>query len=177
LEFEKRIKRADPLHCAAQPHVDSARGHLAQSPPRQFPSPLRFSTPACATHPVTCAHVHRHPYPLCYRSCSLFEHLHSHPARSPPLTALLCPVLHHRASRPLGHSSREPMLPPTKCSNREASRLQHAHVSSVSPTFLRHAHHVIDQELWSPSGPSDATLSSVVASRWPLIPPSTPTPA
>jgi hypothetical protein len=140
-------------------------------------APSRFSTPACATHPVTCAHVHHHPYPLCYRSCSLFEHLHSHPAHSPPLTALLCPVLHHRASRPLGHSSREPMLPPTKCSNREASRLQHAHVSSVSPAFLRHAHHVIDQELWSPSGPSDATLSSVVASRWPLIPPSTPTPA
>jgi hypothetical protein len=24
LEFEKRIKRADPLHCAAQPHVDLA---------------------------------------------------------------------------------------------------------------------------------------------------------
>jgi hypothetical protein len=84
-------------------------------PPPWFPPPPVSRCPACA-------HVSRHPYPLLYQSHSPFEHLHSHPAHSPLLTALLCPVLHHRASRPPGRPSREPLLSPSKCSNREASR-------------------------------------------------------
>jgi hypothetical protein len=51
------------------------------------------------------------------------------------------------------------------------------HTSSASPAFLRYTHHIINRELRSPSGPSDATPRFAVASRWPLTPPPTPTPA
>jgi hypothetical protein len=80
------IKRADPLHCAAQPHVEPARGHLAQGPPGKIPNahmamfdgavvptgpllpPVSTTPPPVLTTPwyprcLMCADSHR-PYPL-----------------------------------------------------------------------------------------------------------------
>jgi hypothetical protein len=79
LEFGKRIKRADPFHCAAQPHVKLAHGRLAQGPLGKIPNarlaafdgtsaptgpllPSVLTTPQCSCR-LTCA-ASCHPYPL-----------------------------------------------------------------------------------------------------------------
>jgi hypothetical protein len=79
LEFEKRTKRADPLHCVAQPHVKPAQGCLAQGPPGKIPNaclaasdgaaaPMGPPLPPISTMPwcprrLMCADSHC-PYPL-----------------------------------------------------------------------------------------------------------------
>jgi hypothetical protein len=123
--IKKKVIVAGPLlQCSSVPK-SSHQAHGAETDRARMPSTFPTVAPTGPPPPLvpdghcpiftsrpTCAHIRRCP----------FEHLHSHPARSPLLATLLCPVMHRHASRPLGRPSCVPVLPPSKCSNCEASR-------------------------------------------------------
>jgi hypothetical protein len=131
LEFGKGIKRADPLHYAAQPHVEPARGRLAQGPPGKVPHCAPGRVRRCRRGPWsrTAADFHarvRHPPPRATRSplsprcCGPWRKRSRSPLSFPallnrvlPLRLLLPPPVSRAASHELLTRAKPP--PPHVC--------------------------------------------------------------